>query len=168
MPDTRSDPVRTPHDKFFKETFGRREIAREFFEAYLPPTIAGALDRPRAFPFLAQWLAQPDPSRLVHTLLAYALEADARAPSTLAQVLSKINNEPLKRSVMSIAEQLRQEGRQEGRREGHQEGIVVGRIQICQELLHLPVTRVEELEGKALDDLQGMLRELEVRLRQRP
>jgi predicted transposase/invertase (TIGR01784 family) len=32
-----------PHDRFFRETFSRLEIARGFLEAYLPPQIAGGL-----------------------------------------------------------------------------------------------------------------------------
>ena len=33
-----------PHDKFFKETFSRIEIARDFMARYLPPEVAAALD----------------------------------------------------------------------------------------------------------------------------
>ena len=64
---------------------------------------------------------------------------------------------------MSIAEQLREEGRREGRREGlsmaeemRQQGVLVGRIQICQGLLHMPMSSAEELGRKALNDLQTM------------
>ena len=32
-------PVAHPHDKFFKETFGRAELARSFFQAHLPPRL---------------------------------------------------------------------------------------------------------------------------------
>lgn len=28
-----------PHDRFFKETFGRIEVARDFFAHYLPETV---------------------------------------------------------------------------------------------------------------------------------
>jgi predicted transposase/invertase (TIGR01784 family) len=40
------DPVHNPHDWFFKETFTRVEVARDFVEHYLPPEIAGLLDPP--------------------------------------------------------------------------------------------------------------------------
>ena len=33
-----------PHDKFFKETFSRIEVARDFMATYLPPDVAAALD----------------------------------------------------------------------------------------------------------------------------
>jgi predicted transposase/invertase (TIGR01784 family) len=36
--------LNNPHDRFFKATFGRAEVAAEFLEHYLPPTVAAALD----------------------------------------------------------------------------------------------------------------------------
>ena len=33
-----------PHDGFFRETFGRKEIAASFFQEYLPPQIVRQLD----------------------------------------------------------------------------------------------------------------------------
>jgi predicted transposase/invertase (TIGR01784 family) len=36
--------LNNPHDRFFKATFGRAEVAVEFLEHYLPPTVAAALD----------------------------------------------------------------------------------------------------------------------------
>jgi recombination-promoting nuclease RpnC len=44
MPDESPQPIRAPHDKFFKETFGRLDTAREFFRTYLPPALGAALD----------------------------------------------------------------------------------------------------------------------------
>jgi predicted transposase/invertase (TIGR01784 family) len=38
------DPVHNPHDRFFKETFSRVEVARDFVAHYLPPEIAELLD----------------------------------------------------------------------------------------------------------------------------
>ncbi len=38
------EPLHNPHDRFFKETLGRRAIAKDFFEAYLPATVVEQLD----------------------------------------------------------------------------------------------------------------------------
>ncbi len=37
-------PLHNPHDKFFKETFGRTTTAAEFFRTYLPPELGLLLD----------------------------------------------------------------------------------------------------------------------------
>ncbi len=39
-----STDLNNPHDRFFKATFGRVEVAAEFLERYLPPTVAATLD----------------------------------------------------------------------------------------------------------------------------
>ena len=31
--------INNPHDKFFKESFGRKEVARSFIQEYLPETL---------------------------------------------------------------------------------------------------------------------------------
>lgn len=36
--------LNNPHDKFFKETFTRPEIARQFFANYLPEGVTAVLD----------------------------------------------------------------------------------------------------------------------------
>ncbi|HAS51441.1 MAG TPA: transposase, partial [Gammaproteobacteria bacterium] len=36
--------LNSPHDRFFKATFGRTEVAAEFLQRYLPPAVAAALD----------------------------------------------------------------------------------------------------------------------------
>lgn len=33
-----------PHDRFFKETFSRLDVARDFFAHYLPPPVAQSLN----------------------------------------------------------------------------------------------------------------------------
>ena len=80
---------------------------------------------------------------------------------------------------MSIAEQLIREGKEEGRQEGLQEGrqeglqkglqagVQAGRIQLCQELLGLPVVSKEELAQQNPSQLERLLNELQARLRQR-
>lgn len=36
--------VQTPHDKFFKETFGKVTIAKDFLNNYLPESIMNIID----------------------------------------------------------------------------------------------------------------------------
>jgi predicted transposase YdaD len=36
--------LRNPHDLFFRETFSRLEVARDFLENYLPAEVVAALD----------------------------------------------------------------------------------------------------------------------------
>ncbi len=36
--------IQNPHDKFFKETFGKVEVARDFFSNYLPQNILNIID----------------------------------------------------------------------------------------------------------------------------
>ena len=36
--------IQNPHDKFFKETFGRVDVARDFLNNYLPQNIVDIID----------------------------------------------------------------------------------------------------------------------------
>jgi hypothetical protein len=36
--------IQNPHDKFFKEVFGKVEVARDFFTNYLPQSILNIID----------------------------------------------------------------------------------------------------------------------------
>ena len=38
------DPIASPHDAFFRESFGRREIAQDFLRHQLPAGLLAALD----------------------------------------------------------------------------------------------------------------------------
>jgi predicted transposase/invertase (TIGR01784 family) len=122
-------------------------------------------------PFLGELLAQDNLAGQFRTLLRYLLHADANAPSTFGDLVSRIEDETVKEKVMSIADQLIQQGREQGRQEGRQEGIargsLIGRIQNCQELLSLPVSGVAELEQRNLLELENLWRELQTQLRQR-
>jgi predicted transposase/invertase (TIGR01784 family) len=125
----------------------------------------------RAIPFLAELLAEEDRAGQFRTLLRYLLCADANAPSTFVDLVSRIENETVKENVMSIADQLIQQGLERGLAEGLQKGLargsLIGRIQNCQELLNLPVSGVAELEQKDPSELEVLWRELQTRLRQR-
>ena len=39
-----SKPVNDPHDRFFRETFSRREVAEGFLRSYLPPEVVEGID----------------------------------------------------------------------------------------------------------------------------
>ncbi len=38
------DPIPTPHDRFFRESFGRREIAQDFLRHQLPADLLAEID----------------------------------------------------------------------------------------------------------------------------
>ncbi|WP_295447099.1 Rpn family recombination-promoting nuclease/putative transposase [uncultured Thiodictyon sp.] len=38
------DDIATPHDAFFRESFGRREIAQDFLRHYLPASLLARID----------------------------------------------------------------------------------------------------------------------------
>jgi hypothetical protein len=38
------DPIPDPHDRFFRESFGRKEIACDFLRHQLPEDLLGELD----------------------------------------------------------------------------------------------------------------------------
>jgi flagellar biosynthesis/type III secretory pathway protein FliH len=69
----------------------------------------------------------------------------------------------------------RQEGRQEGHQEGHQEGrqegeligMEIGRIQLLQELLELPLQNRKELAAMPLEEIVGLRKTLQSKLRDR-
>jgi len=96
-------------------------------------------------------------------MLRYLFEAEASASSIFRDLAAKVEHARVKQGVMTIAEQLKQEGRQEGRREG----ALIGQIQTCQELLNLPVSGLEELAQQSVEEMESLLRELKARLRNR-
>jgi len=61
----------------------------------------------------------------------------------------------------------REEGRREGREEGREEGVLVGKIQVLQQLLGEAQTPAEELLKRPLDELNSLLSQLQERLRRR-
>jgi hypothetical protein len=88
-------------------------------------------------------------------MLRYLFQAEASAPSTFRDLASKVENTRIRQGVMTIAEQLKQEG------------AVMGQIQSCQELLNLPVSAVEELARQSIEDLESLLGRLKAQLRSR-
>ena len=104
-----------------------------------------------------------DKAHLFRAMLRYIFHADATAPSTFADLVSKLPSAEIKESFMSIADQLKQEGRQEG----FERGRVIGKIQACQELLGLPAVTLAELQRKEASELESLLHALEARVRAR-
>ncbi len=56
------------------------------------------------------------------------------------------------------------EGVEKGREEGIQKGFLLGQIQTLQELLQDPISSRELLQGKSVEELQGLVKELKLRL----
>lgn len=55
----------------------------------------------------------------------------------------------------------REEGKKEGKEEGREGGILIGKIQLIQNILNIPVTTHEELNKKEIDELTRILEPLE-------
>ena len=111
-----------------------------------------------------EWLAAQTfviPDSLTRLSLLYALMADASLdPKKIAATLQP--NSELHKTVMSTAEYLiaqgRKEGllkgRQEGRQEGEMHGLWVGKLQVLQELMGLPVSDRADLSDLTATDLE--------------
>lgn len=69
--------------------------------------------------------------------------------------------------LIDARQEGRKEGRQEGRQEGRKEGEVIGRIQLLQELLGLPLNNEEELGSQPLEQLTTTMNDLQAKLRSR-
>ncbi len=101
---------------------------------------------------------------LLRLCMVYAWNADDTLD--VEQVSRQLLSEPkLNQSAMTTAQMLRQEGHQEGRQEGRQEGqargLWVGKLQLLQELMGLPVSSQGELDALSLEDLRATFSELE-------
>ena len=110
----------------------------------------------------------PERSGLLVTMIYYLLKAGSTGPSssTFTEFLEKVEDATVKDTIMTIAEQLKQEGRQEGREEGRRDGIV-RQVQQCQRLLNLPITDPKSLEDKPQPELLALLEKLETTLKAR-
>lgn len=120
---------------------------------------------------LAELLTSVDGPEFFRMLMYYALAVEDPGTSTVEGFAARIKDKRIREQVMSIAEQLlqkgRQEGLQEGRQEGLQEGLHRGKIQLCQQLLGLPVMSEEKLDELSTSAQHELLRELQVRLQNR-
>ena len=107
-----------------------------------------------------RWFSTKElPDNLLGLMLLYALHADSNLDAQgIYHTLS--SNPELEKNVMSVAEKLKAEGRVEGqvegRVEGRVEGLWIGKIQILEEFLDLPVSSGESLEVLRLEELKAM------------
>ncbi len=105
-------------------------------------------------------------------------EAEQRAKNIAEELLERGRREARQEAeqrAKSIAEELLERGRKEGRqeaeqrarKEGEQRGRLEGRIQLCQQVLGLPLTSTEDLVANKIAELETLLAGLEESLRQR-
>ncbi len=82
-------------------------------------------------------------------IVRYIFSADLDREAVKSRV-AMLSSERLRTKAMSVADQLKQEGKQEGR----QEGVLVGSIQTLQRVLGKPVTPVDALLKRSVDQLR--------------
>ena len=105
----------------------------------------------RFFHWLAGFSARDLPDSLLGLMLLYALHQDSDLDAR--KIYHNLSSNPeLEKSAMSVAEKLKAEGRVEGR----VEGLWIGKIQILEEFLDLPVSSGETLEALGLAELKAM------------
>jgi predicted transposase/invertase (TIGR01784 family) len=105
----------------------------------------------RFFKWLAGFSARDLPDNLLGLMLLYALHSDSDLDAEKIYHTLSANAE-LERNAMSVAEKLIAKGRVEGRVEGQW----IGKIQILEEFLGLPVSSGESLEAMDLAGLKAM------------
>ena len=90
-------------------------------------------------------------------IVRYILSTDLDREAIKSRV-AKLSSERLRIKAMSVADQLRQEGKQEGeiigRKEGEKVGVLAGSIQTLQRVLGKPVTPVDVLLKRSVDQLR--------------
>ena len=94
-------------------------------------------------------------------IVRYILSADLDREAVKSRV-AMLSSERLRTKAMSVADQLKQEGKREGREEGKQEGeikgrkigVLVGSIQTLQRVLGKPVTPVDVLLKRSVNQLR--------------
>ena len=119
----------------------------------------------RFFKWLAGFSARELPDTLLGLMLLYALHTDSDLDAeTIYHNLS--SNPELEKNTMSVAEKLIAQGINRGR----EEGSWIGRIQLLEEFLDLPMSSGEALTVLNLEELKAMQerlhREYELRFKQ--
>jgi predicted transposase/invertase (TIGR01784 family) len=109
----------------------------------------------RFFQWLAGISSRDLHDNLLGLMLIYALHSDSDLDAQgIYHTLS--SNPELEKKIMSVAEKLKAEGRVEGRVEGQEKGLWIGKIQLLEEFLDLPVSPGESLGVLNLDELKAM------------
>ncbi|MFN0075701.1 MAG: Rpn family recombination-promoting nuclease/putative transposase [Prosthecobacter sp.] len=158
---SRFDPAQDEHDAQIRVVLQLMKLAREKrlmeFFAWLAADFIGSL-----------------PESLLRTSLLYALHADMNLDVEQIAHTLELNHE-LREAAMSTAQKLiaqgkaegeasgEARGRQEGRLEGEMVGLWLGKVQVLQELMGLPVTPREELADLAVAELESRFQELQRR-----
>lgn len=83
-----------PHDKFFKETFSRPEIARDFLSNYLPSAVVASLDLD-SLQLQSDSFIDPDLQALYSDLLYQVETRDGRASYVYLFLEHKSSSDPL-------------------------------------------------------------------------
>lgn len=134
------DPATAEHDTRLRVVLQLMKLARE-------------KELLRFFQWLANFSADDLPDNLLGLLLLYALHTDSELDAKgIYHTLS--SNPELEINLMSVAEKLRAEGRVEGRVEGQEKGLWIGKIQILQEFLNLPVRLSADLAAMTVEELE--------------
>jgi len=76
--------------------------------------------------------------------------------STIYDLANKMEDEKAKSQIMTLAENLREEGLQKGR----EQGVLIGQILTCQEILGLLPASKEALANESIENLQALLLQL--------
>lgn len=121
----------------------------------------------RFFQWLAGFSARELPDTLLGLMLLYALHADSDLEAE--KIYYNLSSNPeLEKNTMSVAEKLIAQGREEGISQGISQGISrgresglwIGRIQLLEEFLDLPVSSGEALAALSLEELKAMQEQL--------
>jgi hypothetical protein len=109
------------------------------------------------FAWLAgELMSHPQPVELIRKLLTYVWTTDTSLDAAEIARTVEVNSE-LRDSVMTIAEQLIEKGRSQGELKGQW----MGKLQMLQQMLNLPVTSSEELSSLEAGEIQRRFESLE-------
>ncbi|MDZ4289452.1 MAG: Rpn family recombination-promoting nuclease/putative transposase [Prosthecobacter sp.] len=167
---TQFDPAKDEHHAQMQVVLQLMKLAREkrineFFAWWAPHFVVGLF-----------------PEEFLGLLLTYALHGDSSLD--VEQIYHTLeSNSQLKEKTMSVAEQLiakgkaegkaegMAKGKAEGKAEGQARGVWLGKLQVLQELMALPVTSSEEVTTLEIEELkqryQGLQLQYEAQFKDR-
>ncbi|HYF34582.1 MAG TPA: hypothetical protein VD994_04770, partial [Prosthecobacter sp.] len=156
---SRYDPAReeaNPHTRVVLQLMklAREQQLQEFFRWLLGELAAAGLL----------------PPEMLRLLLVYAMHVEGRIDEqTIYRTLE--GNLTLEEQAMTIAQQLQARGKAEGKAEGEARGTVIGKLQLLQEMMGLPVSGAEEFKDVDVaeigDRFEALQREYHARYRDR-
>ncbi|ASG64168.1 hypothetical protein CEW81_21045 [Kluyvera genomosp. 3] len=161
----RKNRTPTPHDLVFKTFLSTMETARDFIAIHLPPALLQLCDlqtlQLESGSFIEEDL-HPYCGQQVIALVNYMLQAgEAQDAHTLlyemAQRAPQYGDE-----LMTLAEQLKQEGRNEGIQQGMQQGIQTGEREASRKIARamldkgIPAADIIEMTGVSAEELPSL------------